>query len=109
MVEHTFICDNCQISVRDSDTKIIHKCLKCGREMRWDLCAKSHGAYNFVSQSLAINPSQIEEHKKLYPNVDVLPDGRIHLTSVRQHDGYIDKRGFVKFPQRLKIKGKRIS
>lgn len=60
------------------------------------------GDYDHVSASLAINPSQIEEHQKTFPGVDVLPDGQIHFTSFKQHDEYLKKSGFVKQTQKRK-------
>lgn len=105
---HKFICDDCKIIVEDSNTKSVHKCPNCGKDMYWDIKLRQTGDYNFVSQSLAINPSQIPEHKKNFPNVDVLPDGRIRFNSYKQHDTYLKKTGFVKLPQKIKPKGVKI-
>lgn len=68
------------------------------------ICAK--GDYHHVSQSLAINPSQIEEHSQAFPDVNVLPDGKIEFNSFKQHDNYLKKTGFVKMPKRNKSLGK---
>lgn len=67
------------------------------------------GDYNHVSGSLAINPEQITAHKKLFPDVDVLPDGRLHFRSVKSQERYCDKTGFHKVPQKLKRRGVRIA
>lgn len=69
----------------------------------------SDGDYNFKSHSLAMNPSQIAAHKKLFPHVEVTPDGCPQFSSVRQHSQYIDKVGMEKVPQKLRKKGKRIA
>lgn len=53
-----------------------------------------------ISQSLAMNPSQIAEHKKHFPDVEVTPDGCPVFTNYRQHDEYLEKTGFVKNPNR---------
>ena len=58
------------------------------------------GDYDFVSDALAVTPSQIAEHHETFPGVDVLPDGRIHFTSFKQHDDYLKKSGFVKKTQK---------
>lgn len=106
MAIHTFICDNCEISIKDTNTKIIHKCPVCGGDMRWDLHFNGGqtGDYEHISQSLAISPKQIADHKKLFPNVDVLPDGRIRFTSFKQHNKYINRCGFYKHEKKLKPK-----
>jgi len=105
---HEFVCDKCKVIVEDTDTHKIHKCPVCGKDMRWDIELRQTGDYEFVSQSLAINPSQVEEHKENFPKVDVLNDGRIKFNSYKQHDNYLKKTGFVKCPQKLKPKGAKI-
>lgn len=60
------------------------------------------------SDSLAINPSQIPEHRKLFPNVNVDSEGRPIFENFRQHDDYLETCGFQKQIQRLKPKGIRI-
>ncbi len=106
MIKHEFVCDDCGVTVEDHTTKRIHRCYKCGKDMRWNLdgIGIAQGDYNHVSESLAISPSQIAEHKAHFPNVDVLPDGRIHFTSVKQQSNYLEKTGFHKHPQKLKSK-----
>lgn len=64
------------------------------------------GGYKLVSAALAISPSQIRAHKKLYPDVGVFPDGQLGFTSFRSHDEYLEKTGFVKHAQKIKVKGK---
>lgn len=65
------------------------------------------GDYEHISESLAVSPSQIEEHHQQFPDVDVLPDGRIRFTSYKQHDKYLEKTGFRKIPQKLKRLGRK--
>lgn len=67
---------------------------------------KSDGDYMLISAALAISPSQIRAHKKLYPDVGVFADGQLGFTSFRSHDEYLEKTGFVKHPQKIKVKGK---
>ena len=64
------------------------------------------GGYKLISAALAISPPQIRAHKKMYPNVGVLPDGQLQFTSFRSHDKYLEQTGFVKHPQKVKVKGK---
>jgi hypothetical protein len=63
------------------------------------------GDYNFTSHSLAINPSQAAAHKKLYPDVGVNANGTLAFKSVKSHDRYLDKTGFVKQRQKVKPRG----
>jgi len=65
------------------------------------------GDYEYISDSLAISPDQIKEHREQFPDIDVLPDGRIRFTSFRQHDKYLKKTGFRKVPQKIKKLGKK--
>lgn len=51
-----------------------------------------------VSQSLAMNPDQIDDHKRLFPDVEVTPDGCPVFTNYAQHDAYLTKTGFRKNP-----------
>ena len=69
----------------------------------------SGGDYNFCSQALAMQPSQIAAHKKLFPHVEVTDDGRPIFKSVRQREKYNDAIGMVKRPAKIKRRGKRIA
>lgn len=100
------------LPLRGSDDR--PKCPECGKEMAEDWrprskrqTSRSYGR-GFVSDALAISPDQIEEHYKLFPGVDVLPDGRIKFDNYKQHDNYLTETGFRKIPQRIKAKGVRI-
>lgn len=64
------------------------------------------GDYNFISESLAVPVHQIDEHRAMYPDVDVRPDGTLHFTSVAQQDRYYKRSGFIKQPQRNRDLGK---
>lgn len=66
------------------------------------------GDYSHTSASLAINPCQTKAHKKLFPGIDVLPDGQIHFDSVKKQSDYCDKTGFDKVTQKIRKKGIRI-
>jgi len=104
MVEHRFICDSCGAIVHDIDTSGIHVCPECGKDMRWDLHVNrgQRGAFHHVSQSLAIMPSQKEEHEKLFPDIKVRDDGCLEFNDIKKYDEYMDKTGFVKIPQKIR-------
>jgi len=109
MITHKFICDSCGRVVEDTNTKCAHKC-ECGADMRWDLggIGIPNGDYEHISESLAIHPDLIPEHRQKFPGIDIIPDGRLRFTSTKQQERYAGKCGFHKKRQRLKIKGKKI-
>lgn len=85
-------------------------CPKCGGPQYLVYTNRNYGGcsgdYSLISASLAISPSQIRAHKKLFPDVGVLPDGQLQFTSFSSHDKYLKKTGFVKHTQKVKTKGK---
>jgi hypothetical protein len=110
MVIHSFVCDSCGTVVEDTNTKYVHKC-KCGADMRWDLAGNVSGGNNYehISDSLAIHPEQIPEHRQKFPGVDIIPDGRLRFTSTKQQERYAERCGFYKKSQRIRKRGIRIA
>jgi len=90
---HTFICNKCGVGIQDDNTRGVHKCPKCGEDMRWDIGknASGRGDYHHTSDSLAIHPDDIPEHHKLYPDVEVTSEGQPQFTSARQQEKYAEK------------------
>ena len=62
-----------------------------------------------VSDSLAMNPNQIPEHRRLFPNVQVTSEGQPVFDNFSDHEAYLEKCNIVKEPQKKKKRGKRIS
>ena len=110
MVDHYFTCDDCGITIQDHTTKKIHRCYKCGKDMRWDLDIAIHGNYQrpIHSDALAISPTQIAEHKKLFPNIRLDKACRPIFEKFTDHEAYMKKCGIMKHPQKIKPKGERI-
>jgi len=87
----------------------------CGADMQRDFQADlpftSGRDYHkaIVSDSLAINPDQMNEHQQKFPDVKVLPDGRPVFDNYKQHDDYLEKTGFKKQRQKIRKRGKRIA
>ena len=109
---HTFVCDSCGVEVTDTSTKEAHVCERCGKDMRWDLRGNVSGTgdYRHTSDSLAFHPDDIPEHRRLYPDVEVTPEGQPMFTSVKQQERYAEKSaGCYKKRQRIKYRGKRIA
>ena len=53
-----------------------------------------------ISDSLAINPEQIPKHRKMFPDIQVTPEGQPVFDNFSQHEKYLKDTGFVKTPQR---------
>ena len=115
-----FQCPKCEKKTEElmsySDLKK-HKatCGECGIALDRDYTA--HGdvgivgcetAKTFWSQSLAISPSQVQEHRELFPDVLVDSEGLVGFTSVKQREKYLEKIGMEKVPARTKATGERI-
>jgi len=96
MAGHRFICDRDGTVVTDTTCMGDHPCPKCSEEMRWDIrnggfAIGGGGDYHHTSDTLAIHPSDIPEHRKLFPGVDVTPEGQPMFTSARQQEKYAEK------------------
>ena len=107
---YTFKCEQCEerTTVRrtmaDSGKPFVCGCgsKETGRDFQAEHAGagdKEYGETRY-SQSLAMSPDQIEEHKRLFPDIKVRADGCPGFDSYRQHDDYLKKTGFVKLPQR---------
>jgi len=108
---HYFTCDYCGRTITDTTTKGIHKCPSCGADMRWDLNIGIHGNYQrpVHSDALAISPTQIAEHERLFPNIRLDKACRPIFEKFIDHEAYMKKCGIIKHPQKTKPKGKRIA
>jgi len=111
MAIHNFVCDNCGNAVQDTNTKGVHVCSKCGADMRWDLhnIGIADGDYYHVSDSLAVHPDLAEEHRTLFPDVELTSEGQPIFTSVKQQQKYCERCGFEKKEQRNRKRGVRIA
>lgn len=111
MVTHRFICDGCNILIKDTTSKGEHKCPKCKKDMRWDVHIAIHGNYKHPihSDALAISPTQIAEHERKFPNIRLDKACRPIFEKFSDHEAYMKKCGIIKHPQKIKVKGKQIA
>jgi len=97
----------------DNKVRITVPCEKCGGQMvsgfapDKTFCADVMGGgrqfeSTHWSEAMAISPSQIDAHKKLWPDIPVRPDGVVGFNSVQQQENYMKDTGFVKHPQKLR-------
>jgi hypothetical protein len=61
-----------------------------------------------VSDSLAMHPDQIPEHRRMFPNIEVTPEGQPVFDNFTDHEAYLKKCNIQKLPQRKRISGKKI-
>ena len=110
---YSYICDNCgkEETVFKSMTEYDRPeiCPICNGLMQRDIVADSpraHGKRYYEkplhSDSLAMAPSQVAEHKKRWPDIEIDSECRPVFTGYKQHDDYLEETGFVKLPQMVK-------
>jgi len=99
-------------SMADSDKS--WRCL-CKAYMRRDFQAEkffaSGGDYSrpIHSDSLAISPTQVAEHKRLFPDIEIDSQCRPVFDKFKVHDDYLKQTGFIKHSGKKRKKGKRIA
>jgi predicted RNA-binding Zn-ribbon protein involved in translation (DUF1610 family) len=107
MAQHRFACETCYYEIFTDDSKTPHVCPNCNAQMYWDLgnTIVSGGTYKkkIVSEAMAISAGQADEHRRLFPGVELTPkDGSLcpTFTDFKTHEDYLKKTGFVKHPQK---------
>jgi predicted RNA-binding Zn-ribbon protein involved in translation (DUF1610 family) len=58
-------------------------------------------AHPIISDSLAMNPNQIAEHRELFPSIKVTAAGQPVFEGFKQHDEYLEKTGFHKCTKKV--------
>ena len=61
------------------------------------------------SDALGMQPDQVAEHRKQFPNIEVDAQNRPVFENMPQHDAYMEKCGIVKHKQKVKPKGEVIA
>ena len=119
-MRYDFFCPGCEemFEVTKSVAEIYGKkqiCGFCGSVMQRDFSGvrvskgtKQYGR-KIVSDSLAMNPNQIVEHRKLFPDIQVTKEGQPVFDNYTEHLKYLDACNIVKMPKSKKKKGKRIA
>jgi hypothetical protein len=104
MPEHRFICPNDGTEVIDTTIKGVHNCPKCGEGMAMTAAVTGlRGDYRHTSDSLAIHPDDIPVHRRLFPDIEVTPEGQPQFTSPRRQEAYaLESAGCYKKEQRTK-------
>lgn len=112
---YEYRCEDCDTEVEVilpmSEATDKHEC-RCGADMHrvFSFHAVSKGrnySKAIVSDSLAMNPEQIPEHRRLFPDIVVTPDGRPVFDNYKKHDEYLEKINMRKKPQKIRRKSKK--
>lgn len=118
MPQYCYKCPRCKNEITIikpmKDSGLEHDCDWCGERLERDMAAERPNVRGkdyvnpLLSDSLAIHPEQIAEHKQYFPDVEVESDGRLRFDNSAQHDRYLKKSGYYKAPQRIRRKGRTI-
>lgn len=120
MPRYSFLCPNC-----GAKTEVVRSMasadniVRCHRGHRMNRNFQAEGvlvgagrrSYSkpIVSDSLAILPEQIPEHRRMFPNIEVTSEGQPVFDNYADHNKYLETCGFEKVPQKKKKRGKKIS
>ena len=113
---YSFECEKCGIwidhvgipTLKEEHIKTGHgdnlKCVDCGhtawRCYNFNVKSESY-AKPIISDSLAMNPDQIPEHRERFPDVEVTAAGQPVFKSFKQHEAYLKKTGFYKAEKKV--------
>ena len=121
MPRYEYICPECgrekEVIKLMAEVSRIEPCDICEAIMNRDFKAENvlvgagRRSYHkpIVSDSMAVSPTQVAEHRRLFPDVKILNDGRPVFDNFSDHQKYLDKCNIEKVPQKIKKRGKRIS
>lgn len=62
-----------------------------------------------VSNSMAMNPNQIAEHRQKFPDIQVTTEGQPVFDNFADHEAYMKKCNIEKMPQKKRKRGRRIA
>ena len=110
---YSYVCNNC--GTEDTVVKPMSQhnrpeiCPICHKLMERDIAADApriHGNryYNkpLHSDALAISKSQVAEHRRRWPDIEIDSEFRPVFTGFKQHDDYLKDTGFVKRKQKVR-------
>ena len=115
---YDFSCPECGIV-----KEVIRMMSEAGEPMVCDCGAQMKRKYGFrvsagrkqryvrpiVSDSLAMHPDQIPEHRRMFPNIEITPEGQPVFDNFTDHESYLKKCNIQKLPQRKRFSVKKIS
>jgi len=110
---YSYICENCgkeeTVRCTMSEHRSTIDCPVCNELMRRDIVADAPRAYGkryyekpLHSDALAISKSQVAEHRRRWPDIEIDSEFRPVFTGFKQHDNYLKDTGFVKVKQKVR-------
>jgi len=113
MPTYSYICNTCKVVSEVikpmSDYGTIEICNVCQTILRRHYQSDVPNTGNLeyakpiISESLGIHPEQTEEHKKNFPDVEVMPMGQLKFDNYQAHNNYLKKIGWDKQSTRKEI------
>jgi len=115
MPRYDYYCANCGVSIEITKPMVKcnsdEMCRVCGERMAKQFMGQNINTPNkdyrtpIVSHSLAMHPTQIREHNKLFPDIHVQADGCPVFDNFKKHDDYLKQTGHFKETSRIKKRG----
>ena len=113
MPTYCYKCGPCDYAFEEyhcmaDDNKAV-PCPKCNGYTRRDWAAEHPMArrtedydHPIHSDSLAMNPNQVAEHRRMFPDIKIDSECRPVFSNYVAHDKYLKACGLVKNPQRIR-------
>ena len=115
---YSFVCSKCgdkeesMRAMKDANKACMCTCgARMNRDFAVDVPFASGNAYvkPIHSDSLAISPSQREEHEKAFSNIKLDDQCRPIFDNFQDHESYLKKCNIVKERKKVRPRGKRIA
>ena len=111
---YEYTCEECkgvtEVVCSMADAVLGAFCDHCGSDNTTRIFSFNSGNKDYanpiVSQSLAMHPEQIDEHKRLFPEIKVTDDGCPVFSNYADHEAYLKKTGFTKLPGKRNLRPK---
>ena len=122
MPMYTYVCPDCNqakeviMTMAEVDTMaVLCKCRGVGkatvmsRDFKADLFHTPKDTYSkpIVSNSLAVAPDQIAEHRKQFPDIQMTKEGQPVFDKYSTHEAYLEKTNFKKDPAKIRRRVKK--
>jgi len=120
-MRYDFSCPRCGVAkelvvpMSDVASRMRVVCDECDVIMERDFSGvrvskgRKQYSHKIVSDSLAMNPNQIVEHRRLFPDIEVTKVGQPVFDNYTEHEAYLKKCNIVKKPKSKKRRGQRIA
>ena len=93
----------------------VEQCDECSRillrDFKADLFHTANDTYDkpIISDSMAVSPDQIAEHRATFPDIRMTDQGQPIFENYAKHEAYLKKTGFVKHPGKIRKRVKKVT